>query len=277
MDIKNITFSYDRKTDRLHAINAVIERGRITTIIGPNGCGKSTLLSVMSNNAVPRKGEVVLDGKEIAHYKPKELARQLAVVHQQNEAPSDLTVEKLVSFGRLPHKSMFTSSRDEDEEAVEWAIACTNLEERRTHTLDQLSGGERQRVWIAMALAQRTPILFLDEPTTYLDMYYQLEILELIRQLNQEHGLTIVMVLHDINQAIRYSDVMIAMKEGRIIANGSPIEVVTSELIQAVYGVKVVIRQDEEAGMYLIPIGVGDSEHLHAQRECKVSVLELSH
>jgi iron complex transport system ATP-binding protein len=125
--------------------------------------------------------------------------------------------------------------------------------------LDQLSGGERQRVWIAMALAQRTPILFLDEPTTYLDMYYQLEILELIRQLNQEHGLTIVMVLHDINQAIRYSDVMIAMKEGRIIANGPPTEVVTSELIQAVYDVEVVIKQDDEAGMYLIPIGVGAS------------------
>ncbi|MEC4567428.1 ABC transporter ATP-binding protein [Paenibacillus sp. CMAA1739] len=277
MDIKDITFSYDRKTDRLHAINAVIERGRITTIIGPNGCGKSTLLSVMSNNAAPRMGQVVLDGKEIAHYKPKELARQLAVVHQQNEAPSDLTVEKLVSFGRLPHKSMFTTNRDEDEEAVEWAIACTNLEERRTRTLDQLSGGERQRVWIAMALAQRTPILFLDEPTTYLDMYYQLEILELIRQLNKEHGLTIVMVLHDMNQAIRYSDVMIAMKEGRIIANGPPTEVVTSELIQEVYGVKVVIRQDDEAGMYLIPIGVGASGHLHVQRECKVPVLELSH
>ncbi|TQR96966.1 ABC transporter ATP-binding protein [Paenibacillus ottowii] len=277
MDIKDVTFSYDRKTDRLHAINAVIERGRITTIIGPNGCGKSTLLSVMSNNAAPRMGQVVLDGKEIAHYKPKELARQLAVVHQQNEAPSDLTVEKLVSFGRLPHKSMFTTNRDEDEEAVEWAIACTNLEERRTRTLDQLSGGERQRVWIAMALAQRTPILFLDEPTTYLDMYYQLEILELIRQLNQEHGLTIVMVLHDMNQAIRYSDVMIAMKEGRIIANGPPTEVVTPELIQEVYGVKVAIRQDDEAGMYLIPIGVGASGHLHVQRECKVPVLELSH
>lgn len=257
MDIKDITFSYDRKTDRLRAINAVIEPGRITTIIGPNGCGKSTLLSVMSNNVVPRLGQVILDGKEIARYKPKELARQLAVVHQQNEAPSDLTVEKLVSFGRMPHKTMFTASRDEDEQAVEWAMACTSLAERRARTLDQLSGGERQRVWIAMALAQRTPILFLDEPTTYLDMYYQLEILELIRKLNQEHGLTIVMVLHDINQAMRYSDVMIAMKEGRIIASGPPAKVVTSELIQAVYGVEVAVRQDDEAGMYLIPLGVG--------------------
>lgn len=254
MDVNGITFSYDGNVDRLHDVQTTIQHGKITTIIGPNGCGKSTLLNVMSSNGKPRKGEVILDGKAIARYRPVELARRLAVVHQQNEAPDDLTVERLIRFGRMPHKTMFSSNKQEDEEAVEWAIACTNLEQRRFRTLDQLSGGERQRVWIAMALAQRTPILFLDEPTTYLDMFYQLEIMELIQRLNQAYGLTIVMVLHDINQALRYSDVIIAMKEGRILASGHPREVLTSELIEEVYDVQVLIRRDPEAGLYIVPM-----------------------
>lgn len=254
MDVNQITFSYDGKIDRLHGVQATIEQGKITTIIGPNGCGKSTLLNIMSNNGKPRQGEVILDGKAIARYRPLELAKQLAVVHQQNEAPDDLTVEKLISFGRMPHKRMFASNKAEDEEAVEWAIACTNLEQRRFRTLDQLSGGERQRVWIAMALAQRTPILFLDEPTTYLDMFYQLEIMELIHRLNREYGLTIVMVLHDINQALRYSDVIIAMKDGRILSSGHPHDMLTADLIQEVYDVQVLVRRDDEAGVYIVPM-----------------------
>ncbi|MEW4372501.1 ABC transporter ATP-binding protein [Paenibacillus kandeliae] len=254
MDVNQITFSYDGKIDRLHGVQVTIEQGKITTIIGPNGCGKSTLLSVMSNNGKPRQGEVILDGKAIARYRPLELAKQLAVVHQQNEAPDDLTVERLVSFGRMPYKRMFASNKAEDEEAVEWAIACTNLEQRRFRTLDQLSGGERQRVWIAMALAQRTPILFLDEPTTYLDLFYQLEIMELIHRLNREYGLTIVMVLHDINQALRYSDVIIAMKDGRILSSGHPHDMLTADLIQEVYDVQVLVRRDEEAGVYIVPM-----------------------
>ncbi len=254
MDVNGITFSYDGGIDRLHHVDTTIQPGKITTIIGPNGCGKSTLLSVMSGNGKPREGEVILDGKAIARYRPLELARQLAVVHQQNEAPDDLTVEKLIHFGRMPHKKRFASNKQEDEEAVEWAIACTNLQERRFRTLDQLSGGERQRVWIAMALAQRTPILFLDEPTTYLDMFYQLEIMELIQRLNHDHGLTIVMVLHDVNQALRYSDVIIAMKEGRVLASGHPQDMLTAALIEEVYEVQVIVRYDEEAGFYIVPI-----------------------
>ncbi|WP_046216104.1 ABC transporter ATP-binding protein [Paenibacillus wulumuqiensis] len=260
MDIRDITFSYDRKIDRLHQVNAEILPGRITTIIGPNGCGKSTLLSVMSNNASARQGQIVLDGREIGQYRPRELARKLAVVHQQNEAPHDLTVEQLVRFGRLPHRSILSGRRDEDDESVEWALQCTNLEEKRYRTLDQLSGGEQQRVWIAMALAQRTPVLFLDEPTTYLDMYYQLEIMELIERLNRDHGLTIVMVLHDINQAIRYSDHLIAMKEGRIVKSGEPEQILTAELIRSVYGVHVVVRRDEEAGLYMVPVSIRPQE-----------------
>lgn len=257
MDVNDITFSYDRRIDRLHQVNAQIQPGKITTIIGPNGCGKSTLLHVMSNHAIPRLGQVILDGKTIAQYKPKELARKLAVVHQQNEAPADLTIQKLVSFGRLPHRTLFSSLHEEDEQAIEWALDCTNLQEKRFSTLDQLSGGEQQRVWIAMALAQRTPILFLDEPTTYLDMYYQLEIMELIHRLNEEHQLTIVMVLHDINQAIRYSHHLIAMKAGAIIASGVPNDMITRDLIRDIYGVEVLVRHDAEAGLHLIPIGVG--------------------
>ncbi|WP_459499198.1 ABC transporter ATP-binding protein [Bacillus sp. C1] len=256
MEIKNVTFSYDNVTNRLKSVNSEIELGKITTIIGPNGCGKSTLLGVMSRNHAPRSGEVMLDGKTISQYKPKEFAKKLAVVHQQNEAPSDITVEKLTSFGRMPHKGLFSSQSEEDREAIERALTCTNLQEKRDMEIHTLSGGERQRVWIAMTLAQSTPMLFLDEPTTYLDIYYQLEILELIKELNEVYGLTIVMVLHDINQAIRYSDHIIVMKDGEIVMKGTPDDVVTEELIKTIYGVDVVVKHDEDTGLYMVPMGI---------------------
>ncbi|MBQ3410459.1 MAG: ABC transporter ATP-binding protein, partial [Bacillus sp. (in: Bacteria)] len=239
MEIKNVTFSYDNVTNRLKSVSSEIEIGKITTIIGPNGCGKSTLLSVISRNHAPSSGEVILEGKAIGEYKPKEFARKLAVVHQQNEAPADITVEKLISFGRMPYKNIFSPQTDEDREAIERALVCTNLQSKRDKPIYALSGGERQRVWIAMTLAQNTPMLFLDEPTTYLDIYYQLEILELVKELNEVHGLTIVMVLHDINQAIRYSDHIIVMKDGEIITKGNPNDVITEEMVKAIYGVDV--------------------------------------
>jgi iron complex transport system ATP-binding protein len=256
MEIKDITFSYDKKMNTLHSITSSIEIGKITTIIGPNGCGKSTLLGILSNTYTPQSGEILIDGKAIAGIKPKELAKKLAVVHQQNNAPSDMTVEKLTSYGRIPYKNIFTSSTEEDEQAIEWALECTNLTEKRKVPIDELSGGQMQRVWIAMALAQKTPFLFLDEPTTYLDIYYQYELLELIRSLNRNHGMSIVMVLHDINQAIRYSDTIIAMKNGEIIVKGAPSEVITAQSIKEIYGVDVVVKHDPETGMYVIPIGV---------------------
>lgn len=256
MDIKDITFSYDNKINRLHNIHGEIEKGKITTIIGPNGCGKSTLLGVMSHNYLPQQGQVILDGKSISSYKPKELAKKLAVVHQQNEAPSDMTVERLVGYGRLPHKNMFSNTTTEDEKAIEWALTCTDLHDKKAKTIDALSGGEKQRVWIAMSLAQSTPFLFLDEPTTYLDIYYQYEILELIKRLNKEHGLSIVMVLHDINQAIRYSDTIIAMKEGKIVVKGNPRNIITKKTIQDIYGIDVIVKEDDEAGQYIIPVGI---------------------
>ncbi|MBO9604637.1 MAG: ABC transporter ATP-binding protein [Paenibacillaceae bacterium] len=256
MDINRVSFSHDNKADVLRGVSGHIAEGAVTTIIGPNGSGKSTLLGVMSGHLVPREGEVQLRGQAVHRYKPKELARLLAVVHQSNEAPADLTVEQLVGYGRLPHRSLFAASRDEDEEAVAWALACTELEAKRGHTLGRLSGGERQRVWLALALAQRTPLLLLDEPTTYLDVYYQLELLELIRRLNAEHGLTIAMVLHDMNQALRYSDSIIAMKDGCVVRSGAPGEVVTEETMREVYGVRVKVGADAEAGPFMVPLGI---------------------
>ncbi len=210
----------------------------------------------MSRNHVPSSGEVILDGKAISEYKPKELARKLAVVHQQNEAPADITVEKLISFGRMPYKNIFSPQTDEDREAIERALVCTNLQSKRDKPIYALSGGERQRVWIAMTLAQNTPMIFLDEPTTYLDIYYQLEILELVKELNEVYGLTIVMVLHDINQAIRYSDHIIVMKDGEIITKGNPNDVITEEMVKAIYGVDVIVKQDEDTGLYMVPMGI---------------------
>ena len=167
-----------------------------------------------------------------------------------------MTVEKLTSFGRMPHKNIFSSQTDEDREAIERALTCTNLLSKRDKEIHALSGGERQRVWIAMTLAQKTPMLFLDEPTTYLDIYYQLEILELVKELNEAQGLTIVMVLHDINQAIRYSDHIIVMKDGEIVTKGKPNDVVTESMIKTIYGVDVVVKQDEDTGLYMVPMGI---------------------
>ncbi|AOV06949.1 ABC transporter ATP-binding protein [Sporosarcina ureilytica] len=256
MEIKDISFSYQDKVKRLHDVEARIHKGQITTILGPNGSGKSTLLGVLTNNLQPQIGQVILDGKTINKYKPKELAKKLGVVHQQNSAPADMTVEKLVYYGRLPHRSTFSPQSEQDEQMVNWAIECTGLAEKRHDAIDTLSGGQQQRVWIAMALAQDTPFLFLDEPTSNLDIYYQYEILELVKQLCNEHGLTIVMVLHDINQAIQYSHHIIAMKTGKVIATGDPKKIVTEKLMAEVYGVNVVVKNDEEVGTYIVPIGI---------------------
>lgn len=258
MDISQLAFAYDAKRGamQLKDVNCQFQRGKVTTIIGPNGCGKSTLLGIMSQNYKPMRGEVLLDGKSISSYKSRELAKKLAVVHQQNEAPTDMTVEKLVRLGRMAHMGLLSAFSSADEDAVEWALSSTNLTARRDTTLEKLSGGEKQRAWIAMALAQQTKLLFLDEPTTFLDIYYQIEVLELVRQLNHTHGFTIVMVLHDLNQAIRYSDHLIVMKEGQIYGQGAPAELVTSALIEAVYSVRSIVREEAETGMHVVSIGI---------------------
>jgi iron complex transport system ATP-binding protein len=256
MEIQDIIVSHDNTRNHLDGVTTAIQKGKVTTIIGPNGCGKSTLLSVMSRNNMPKSGHVSLENKDLVHYKSKEFAKKLAIVYQQNDVPKDLTIEKLVSFGRLPHNTMLKRNQEEDAKAIDWALACTNLLEKRNNDLEALSGGERQRVWIAMALAQQSEILCLDEPTTYLDIYYQLELLELVKTLNEEHDLTIIMVLHDINQAIRYSDHIILMNAGHIVAEGVPRDVITKEVIKEVYGVEAIFNEDEQLGLYMVPLGI---------------------
>ncbi len=242
MEIKNIEFSYG-KNKVLDDISFKIPDGKVTTIIGANGCGKSTLFNVMTKNLKPQKGIVILDGKDINTISLKAFAKQAAIVHQYNTAPNDITVETLVGYGRLAHRKFAHQDKEEDEKYIERALKAASLEDLRKCNISELSGGQRQRAWIAMALAQNTKILLLDEPTTYLDIKYQIDILRLVRSLNEEYGMTIVMVLHDINQAAYYSDCIAAMKHGKIIASGTPEEVITTEIISETYGINLNVER----------------------------------
>lgn len=238
MEVRDLSFSYG-KNKVLKGISFTIEGGKITTIMGANGCGKSTLFNLMTKNLYPRKGNIFLHGRNIQNLGLKDFAKRVSIVHQYNSSADDITVERLVSFGRTPHMKMMQGRSDEDEKLIEWAMEVTNVEKYRDREVSRLSGGQRQRVWIAMALAQNTKILFLDEPTTYLDIRYQIEILELVKKLNEEYGITIIMVLHDINQAIHFSDRIIGLKDGQVAAQGSPAEVVTTECIRTLYGISL--------------------------------------
>ena len=241
--VKDLSFAYgDYEVIKNLSMN--IPKGKITTLIGANGCGKSTLFQLMTKNLTPKSGEIFHDEKNIENLKLKDYAKQVAIVHQNNSVPVDISVEKLVSYGRTPYHTMGLSPDPEaDEEKVRWAMDITNVTKYKDKAVAELSGGQRQRVWIAMALAQDTKVIFLDEPTTYLDLRYQLDVLRLIRKLNQECGITVIMILHDINQALYYSDEIIAMKEGKIIAQGIPKEMITSDLVREVYDVELQISQ----------------------------------
>ena len=243
---KNLLHFNRQKADRFVAVKGIsfyVREGEILGIIGKNGCGKSTLFSLMTKNLDPAKGKVLLGGKNIARLRLNEFARKVAIVHQYNTAADDITVERLVSFGRTPHLGMLGIRGEEDERYVNWAMEVTNVSQFRERELSRLSGGQRQRVWIAMALAQGTEILFLDEPTTYLDIRYQIEILELVRKLNREFGMTIVMVLHDINQSIYFSDKIIGLAGGKVIVEGEPEEVITEESIHELYGIDLKVAR----------------------------------
>lgn len=254
MEIKNLQFSYN-ESPFIDDLSGRIEKGKITTILGPNGSGKSTLLNLLVRQLQPKGGDIILDGKSIVTMPVKEMAKKIAMVHQQNSAPADLTVERLVNFGRMPHQTMFSSADEEGREAVEWALEVTKLTHMRKKRVGRLSGGERQRAWIAMALAQKTEILFLDEPTTYLDIFYQLEVLTLVRKLNREYGKTIVMVLHDINQAMQFSDNLIIMRNGTICYEGSAENGITEKRLQEVYGIQAVVQWSElNQCPYMIPL-----------------------
>lgn len=251
--VKDLSFAY-AKQPVLQKLNVQFREGKITTLIGANGCGKSTLFHLMTKNLKPNAGKILLEGEDIQSIRPRDFARQVSIVHQYNTAPADLSVEKLVSYGRTPYHTMGISSNPkEDEQKIRWALEITHTQKHKDKPVMELSGGQKQRVWIAMALAQGTKTLFLDEPTTYLDIRYQLQILQLIRTLNREYGITIIMVLHDINQSLYYSDEIVAMKGGKMIAQGQPEEIVTPDLIREVYGVDLKIRKVEEKP-FLIPV-----------------------
>lgn len=240
--VKNLSFAYGRQ-QVLKNLDMELHEGKITTLIGANGCGKSTLFHHMTKNLKLDEGEIFLRETSILDLKLKDFAKEVSIVHQYNTAPVDLSVEKLVSYGRTPYHTMGLSpDPKEDEEKIRWALEITHTYKHKDKPVSELSGGQKQRVWIAMALAQGTKVLFLDEPTTYLDIRYQLQILKLIRQLNREFGITIVMVLHDINQSLYYSDEIVAMKDGRMIAHGLPEEIISSELVGEVYDVNLEIR-----------------------------------
>ena len=231
MEVKNLSFSYG-SNQILSDISLTIPRGKITTIMGANGCGKSTLFSLMTKNLTPGKGKILLEEKSIKKYSLSEFARKVSIVHQHNSAAEDITIERLVSYGRTPYQKMLGGKSEEDERLIEQALQVTGLLDLRDREIGRLSGGQRQRVWIAMALAQNTELLFLDEPTTYLDIRYQLEILELVKKLNKEFDITIVMVLHDINQTIYFSDKIIGLQGGHVAIEGAPDQVITEESIQ---------------------------------------------
>jgi len=255
LSARGLDLGYDEKivvTD----LDLTISMGHVTSIVGPNGCGKSTTLRALSRLLKPLAGSVVLDGKAITEYHTKEVARRLGMLPQGPSTPEGLTVEGLVWHGRYPHQGFLGSRSEDDAEAVEWALAQTHLEEFGGRLMDSLSGGERQRAWIAMALAQQTPILLLDEPTTFLDLGHQLEVLELLGRLNRDQGITIIMVLHELNQASRYSDVMVAMNRGKIWAEGSPVDVLTESLLLEVFGVDASVRVDPSFSKpVFVPLG----------------------
>lgn len=242
MEVRGLSFAYG-KNKVLKDVSLKIEEGKITTIMGANGCGKSTLFSLMTKNLYARKGKIFLRGKNIQNLNLKEFAKQVSIVQQYNTSSDDITVERLVAFGRTPHRKPMQGKSEEDERLVEWAMEVTGILEYRDREVSRLSGGQRQRVWIAMALAQNTKILFLDEPTTYLDIRYQIEILELVWKLNNEFGITIIMVLHDINQAIYFSHQVIGLKDGLVEFQGSPEEVIDRQSIHSLYGIELDVTQ----------------------------------
>lgn len=239
-DLDNVSFAYGKHTV-LRDISFKIPTGKITTLMGANGCGKTTLFNLMTKNLRPDKGKIALNGEDINTISLREYAKRAAIVHQNNTAPNDITVQQLVEYGRTPFRSFAKPhDKEEDSEKVNWAMEITQVQKHKDKPVSRLSGGQRQRVWIAMALAQDTKILFLDEPTTYLDIRYQVQILQLIRRLNGEFGITIVMVLHDINQALYFSDEILALScEGEVISQGAPESVITENLIEHVYGIKL--------------------------------------
>ena len=247
----DVTIGYDRQVISSN-LSVAIPDGSFTVIVGANACGKSTLLRALARLIKPSAGQIVLDGKAISDYPAREVARRLGLLPQSSIAPDGITVADLVARGRYPHQSFLQQWSDADEEAGIAAMEATHITALSHRRVDELSGGQRQRVWIAMVLAQETPLLLLDEPTTYLDITHQIELMELLRALNQRDGKTVTAVLHDLNQACRYGTHLIAMRDGAVVAEGAPRDIMTAELVEAVFGLACVIIEDPIAHTPLV-------------------------
>jgi len=253
--VEKLTLGYGDRTV-IDGLDLVLPAGKITAIVGANACGKSTLLRSMSRLLPPRAGQVLLDGKQVHRMPAKELARTLGLLPQSPIAPEGITVADLVGRGRNPHQRMFSRWNASDDDAVAAALDATDTAILADRSVDELSGGQRQRVWIAMALAQQTDLLLLDEPTTFLDVSHQVEVLDLLTDLNHSRGTTIVMVLHDLNLAARYADHLIALAGGGVHAVGTPAEVLTEATVQAVFGLTSRVLEDPTSGRpMMLPIG----------------------
>ena len=251
----DLRLAYDRR-EVVRGLTVAIPPGRVTMIVGPNACGKSTLLRGLARLLAPASGTVHLDDRELRSIPSRELATVLGILPQTPVAPEGITVADLVGRGRYPHQGWFRRWTAEDDEAVAEALSATDTLEVAARPVEELSGGQRQRVWIAMALAQRTDLLLLDEPTTYLDITHQVEVLDLLTDLNRTQGTTVVVVLHDLNLACRYADHLIAMRAGEIVAQGEPTEVVTAAVIERVFGLRAHVVPDPVSGTpMVVPVG----------------------
>ncbi|BDR72315.1 iron ABC transporter ATP-binding protein [Clostridium tetani] len=244
LKVDNFKVGYDNKTI-VKDFNLHVKKGDIITIIGPNGSGKSTVLKSIGRLLKPIAGTVYLDKKLLWEMKEKDIAKEMACLSQHNSAPKDMTIRKLIAFGRIPHKGWFETLNKEDENIIDWAIEKTNLKHIQNKKISNISGGERQRAWIAMALAQKPKVLLLDEPTTYLDINNQIEILDLVKELNENLNLTVIMVLHDLNQAAKYSKNVLVLKNGEVQATGKPEDILDSNLIKKVYNVEMTILKNQ--------------------------------
>lgn len=267
LSARELTLAYEDR-EVVHELELAVPDGKVTVIVGPNACGKSTTLRALGRLLKPRSGAVLLDGDALAKLPTKRIAQQIGLLPQTPVAPEAITVADLVARGRQPHQHWWQQWSDEDERAVTEAMERTDVAALAERSVDELSGGQRQRVWIAMAIAQETDILLLDEPTTYLDISHQVEVLDLVRQLatrkaDGERGRTVVVVLHDLNQAARYADHLVAMKTGRIVAEGAPADVVTEDLVREVFGLECVVVPDPVTGSPLVVPGAPWSPEPH--------------
>ncbi|MBR3120079.1 ABC transporter ATP-binding protein [Oceanobacillus profundus] len=254
-EAEQLVAGYDNKTV-IQEVSLTIPSNKISVIIGANASGKSTLLKTLARLIKPISGKINLDGKSITKIPSKQLARVLGLLPQSPIVPEGISVADLVGRGRFPHQSMLSGWTKKDYEAVAEAMRIMDITKLANHNIDELSGGQRQRVWIAMALAQQTDILFLDEPTTFLDITYQVEILDMLTDLNQKMGTTIVMVLHDINLSARYADNIFAIHNGKLVAEGEPSNVITSSLVKDVFGLDCIVVEDPISGSpSVVPIG----------------------